>query len=64
MAAQKMTQGAKKSEMFQKENICHAYFGQSREMGLKKGVEQHLSLAVHLSTWNDFRFISLFKASS
>lgn len=47
MAAQRMTQGAKKSEVFQKENIGHAYFGQSREMGLKKYVEQHLSLAVH-----------------
>lgn len=58
MGAQKTTQGAKKSEVFQKENIGHAYFGESGEMGLKKDVKQCLSIAVPLSTWNDFRFIS------
>lgn len=37
---EKMTQGMKKTEVFQKENIGCPYFGESGEVGLKKDVKQ------------------------
>lgn len=40
MGTKKMTQGTKKSEVFQKENIGHPYFGESGEMELKKDMKR------------------------
>lgn len=45
MGTKKMTQGTKKSEVFQKENIGHPYFGESGEMELKKDMKRWLPFA-------------------
>lgn len=40
IGTEKTTQGVKKSEVYQKQNIGGPYFAESGEMGLKKDVKQ------------------------